>query len=274
MTTSSAPQRPLAARMRPLTLDEIVGQGHLLGDGSALRRAAEADSSSSVILWGPPGTGKTTIASVIARSTSQRFDELSATSAGVKEVRTALANAQKARDSDSVSTLLFIDEIHRFSKTQQDVLLPAVENRTITLVGATTENPSFSVNSALLSRSLLLTLRPLTSDDVVVLLERAVVDPRGLDSTITLGERAAAALADLAGGDARRALTYLEEAAASALAQHLTEITVDVVAAAVDRAIARYDQNGDQHYDIISAFIKSMRGSDPQGTLHWLARMF
>jgi putative ATPase len=273
MTTSSAPHRPLAARMRPLTLDEIVGQGHLLGDGSALRRAAEADSSSSVILWGPPGTGKTTIASVIARSTSQRFDELSATSAGVKEVRTALANAQKARDSDSVSTLLFIDEIHRFSKTQQDVLLPAVENRTITLVGATTENPSFSVNSALLSRSLLLTLRPLMPDDVVFLLERAVVDPRGLDSTITLGERAAAALADLAGGDARRALTYLEEAAASAVAQHLTEITVDVVAAAVDRAIARYDQNGDQHYDIISAFIKSMRGSDPQGTLHWLARM-
>jgi len=260
--------------MRPTSLDEIVGQEHLLGPGSALRRLAETDGSASVILWGPPGTGKTTIASVIANSTQQRFDELSATSAGVKEVRAALAAAEKARAADSLGTVLFIDEVHRFSKAQQDVLLPAVEDRTVTLIAATTENPSFSVVSPLLSRSLLLTLRPLSDTDIAALLHRAIDDPRGLRSIIGLTDEAAAAIADLAGGDARRALTYLEEAAASARAQGLPVIAVDVVAAAVDRAIARYDRNGDQHYDVISAFIKSMRGSDPQATLHWLARMF
>jgi len=264
---------PLAARMRPTSLDEIVGQGHLLGPGSALRRLTETEGAASVILWGPPGTGKTTIANVIASCTKQRFDELSATSAGVKEVRAALTAATKTRADEDRGTVLFIDEVHRFSKAQQDVLLPAVEDRTITLIAATTENPSFSVVSALLSRSMLLTLRPLTDADVVSLLERATADARGLDSSTTLDANAARALAELAGGDARRALTYLEEAAASAKAQGLAAITVDVVAAAVDRAIARYDRDGDQHYDVISAFIKSMRGSDPQATLHWLARM-
>lgn len=266
--------QPLAARMRPASLDEIVGQSHLLGPGSALRRLAETDASTSVVLWGPPGTGKTTIANVIARSTRQRFDELSATSAGVKDVRAALTAAEKARQEDSIGTVLFIDEIHRFSKAQQDVLLPVVENRTITLIAATTENPSFSMVSPLLSRSLLLTLRPLGDADVAQLLERAVTSSRGLDGSIALAEDARGVLADLAGGDARRALTYLEEAAASALAQGLTKISVDVVATAVNRAIARYDRDGDQHYDVISAFIKSMRGSDPQAALHWLARMF
>lgn len=265
---------PLAARMRPTSLDEIIGQAHLLGPGSALRRLAESTQSTSAVLWGPPGTGKTTIASVIARSTRQRFDELSATSAGVKEVRTALAAAEHARTEKDIGTVLFIDEVHRFSKAQQDVLLPAVENRTVTLIAATTENPSFSVVSPLLSRSLLLTLRPLADDEVTSLLERAVVDPRGLNSDVKLAPHAARAMAELAGGDARRALTYLEEAAASAQAQGLAEISVEIIAAAVDRAIVRYDRNGDQHYDVISAFIKSMRGSDPQATLHWLARMF
>lgn len=264
---------PLAARMRPTSLDEIVGQSHLLGPGSALRRLAETNHSTSVVLWGPPGTGKTTIASVIAGATEQRFAELSATAAGVKEVRGALADAAEARAERDIGTVLFIDEVHRFSKAQQDVLLPAVEDRTITLIAATTENPSFSVVSPLLSRSLLLTLRPLADEDVIALLGRAVADPRGLGGAVGLAPEAVRALADLAGGDARRALTYLEEAAASAHAQGLSEITVELVSSAVDRAIARYDRDGDQHYDVISAFIKSMRGSDPQATLHWLARM-
>lgn len=265
--------RPLAARMRPSTLDEIVGQDHLLRPGSALRRLAETDTTNSVVLWGPPGTGKTTIASVIAGSTKQTFDELSATAAGVKEVRSALTAAEKRLAADGTGTVLFVDEVHRFTKAQQDVLLPAVEDRTVTLVAATTENPSFSMNSALLSRSLLLTLRPLTDADIIGLITRALLDPRGLDNRVSIEPKAAAALADLSGGDARRALTYLEEAAASADAQGLSEITVDVVSAAVDRAVSRYDRQGDQHYDVISAFIKSMRGSDPQATLHWLARM-
>lgn len=265
--------QPLAARMRPTALNEIVGQSHLLGEGSALRRLAESTGAASVVLWGPAGTGKTTIANVIARSTAQHFDEISATSAGVKEVRAALTAAEKLQQAERRGTVLFVDEVHRFSKAQQDVLLPAVENRTITLIAATTENPSFSVVAPLLSRSLLLTLRPLADADIVALLQRAVNDPRGLDGVIALSDAAASALADLAGGDARRALTYLEEAASSALAQGLSEISVDVVSAAVDRAIARYDRDGDQHYDVISAFIKSMRGSDPQATLHWLARM-
>ena len=271
---STTRTQPLAARMRPVTLDEIVGQSHLLKAGSALRRLSESGDATSVILWGPPGTGKTTIASVIARTTSQRFAELSATSAGVKEVRAALTAAEKAFEADQTGTVLFIDEVHRFSKAQQDILLPAVEDRTVTLIAATTENPSFSVVSALLSRSILLTLRPLTDEDVVGVLARAMIDERGLDNALSLAPKAAKAIADMAGGDARRALTYLEEAAASAHAQQLTEISVDIVGGAVDRAVARYDRDGDQHYDVISAFIKSMRGSDPQGTLHWLARMF
>ena len=265
--------QPLAARMRPALLDEVVGQQHLLGPGSALRRLAESADTTSVILWGPPGTGKSTIANVVALSTKQRFVELSATSAGVKDVRDAITAAKKARDTDGHETVLFIDEVHRFSKAQQDVLLPAVENRTVTLIGATTENPSFSVNAALLSRSLLLVLRPLTDADIAEVLTRALSHRNGLNGSVKAAEGTVELLADLASGDARRALTYLEEAAASALAQSLDTITVEIIASAVDRAVARYDKNGDQHYDVISAFIKSMRGSDPQAALHWLARM-
>jgi putative ATPase len=263
---------PLAVRMRPRTLDEIVGQAHLLGPGSPLRRLAEDSATMSVFLWGPPGVGKTTIASVVSTSGQRRFVELSAVTAGVKEVRAVLAEAsyQLARGT---GTVLFVDEVHRFSKTQQDVLLPAVENRLVTLIAATTENPSFSVISPLLSRSLLLTLKPLTDDDIGVLIDRALADERGLGGRFTLAADARTALLRFAGGDARRALTYIEEAAAGAHAQGGADITAEAVAGAVDKAAVRYDRAGDQHYDVISAFIKSLRGSDVQAGLHYLARM-
>jgi putative ATPase len=226
----------------------------------------------SVFLWGPPGVGKTTIAAVVSASGKRRFVELSAVTAGVKEVRAALAEAERQL-ARGVGTVLFVDEVHRFSKAQQDVLLPAVENRLVTLIAATTENPSFSVISPLLSRSLLLTLKPLSDADIAVLLDRALVDERGLGGGFTLSDDARTALLRFAGGDARRALTYLEESAAGATALDSAEINADVVAAAVDRAAVRYDRSGDQHYDVISAFIKSLRGSDVQAGLHYLARM-
>ncbi len=267
---------PLAVRMRPTTVDEIVGQQHLLTPGSPLRRLASGEAAMSVFLWGPPGVGKTTIASVLSRSTSSRFVEVSAVTAGVKEVRAVLEQARRDL-ARGTSTVLFVDEVHRFSKTQQDVLLPAVENRQVTLVAATTENPSFSVISPLLSRSLLLTLRPLTDEDVAALLDRALVDPRGLrtpeDGLFTLADDARADLLRMAGGDARRALTYLEEAAAGAAAVGRDVIDTAVLEQAVDRAAVRYDRDGDQHHDVISAFIKSLRGSDVQAGLHYLARM-
>ncbi len=230
----------------------------------------------SVFLWGPPGVGKTTIASVVSRSTNRRFIELSAVTAGVKEVRAELdiARRELARGND---TVLFVDEVHRFSKAQQDVLLPAVENRLVTLVAATTENPSFSVISPLLSRSLLLTLISLTDDDIDELLQRALSDDRGLRTadgeSFTIADDARATLIRLSGGDARRALTYIEEAAAGAEALERTTITAEVLEHAVDRAALRYDKDGDQHYDVISAFIKSVRGSDVDAALHYLARM-
>lgn len=264
---------PLAARMRPTSLDDIIGQEHLLQPGSQLRRIAESGARTSVFLWGPPGVGKTTMAQAIAATTNQRFVEISATSAGVKDVRAALAAADKALSDDGVSTILFIDEVHRFSKAQQDVLLPAVEEGTVTLIAATTENPSFSVIAPLLSRANLLTLRPLDDDHVFELLQRTIAHPDGLNHAIQLEDQAAHALVDLSGGDARRALTYLEEVAAAAQAQDLTTVTVEMVGQSIDRAVARYDKDGDQHYDVISAFIKSMRGSDPDATIYWLARM-
>lgn len=324
--TLPAATAPLAVRMRPQSLDEVVGQAHLLRPGSPLRVLASAGGGAagpvSVILWGPPGTGKTTLAQAIAQSSGRRFVELSAVTAGIKDVRTVMERALNDRDLYDVATVLFLDEIHRFTKAQQDALLPGVENGWVTLVAATTENPSFSVISPLLSRSLLLTLEPLTDQDLSVLIQRAVADPRGLNGAVELTDEALEALVQLSSGDARRALTALEAAAGSALStptggamedsvdgefefdaidedeegdddeedaetdgsgdspdRRVEEppgpalITGEIVAVSVDRALLRYDRNGDQHYDVISAFIKSLRGSDPDAAIHYLARM-
>jgi len=262
---------PLAVRMRPRSLNEVIGQGHLTRDGSPLRKLADNDAPMSVLLWGPPGTGKTTLAYVISKVTRRRFVELSAVSAGVKDVRTAIETARAELGMTGAQTVLFIDEVHRFNKAQQDALLPAVENRWVSFIGATTENPSFSVIGPLLSRSLLLTLRPLSDDDIGQVIDRALTDERGLAGTVTLAEGVAAHLVRLAGGDARRVLTYLE-AAALGLPEG-GEVTVEGLERAVDRAMVRYDRAGDQHYDVISAFIKSMRGSDADAAIHYLARM-
>ncbi|MFW5419401.1 replication-associated recombination protein A [Nocardiopsis sp. CNT-189] len=264
-------QEPLAVRMRPHTLDEVAGQRHLLGAGSPLRRLVEDDAPMSLFLWGPPGTGKTTLATVVSRATDRRFVELSAVSAGVKDVRGVIDEAKRRMGMHGTRTLLFVDEVHRFSKTQQDALLPAVENRWVSFIGATTENPFFSVVSPLLSRSLLLTLESLDDEDVRGVLHRALTDERGLAGRHTLAAEAEEHLVRLAGGDARRSLTYLE--AASLVAGGRSEITLADLERAVDRHAVRYDRSGDQHYDVVSAFIKSMRGSDPDAALHYLARM-
>ncbi|MEU4546105.1 replication-associated recombination protein A [Nonomuraea dietziae] len=254
--------------MRPRTLDEVLGQRHLLGQGTPLRRLVESEAPMSLFLWGPPGTGKTTLAYVVAGVTKRRFVEISAVSAGVKDVRAAIDTARRELGMTGRQTVLFVDEVHRFNKAQQDALLPAVENRWVTFIGATTENPFFSVISPLLSRSLLLTLESLSDDDIRAVLQRAVTDERGLAGSNTLAPEALEHLVRLAGGDARRSLTYLEAAALLA-----DDITVEVVEKAVDKAAVRYDRQGDQHYDVISAFIKSMRGSDADAALHYLARM-
>ncbi len=264
---------PLAVRMRPRTLDELVGQQHLLAEGSPLRRLVEGDQPMSLLLWGPPGTGKTTIASIVSGQTNRRFVEVSAVAAGVKEVRAAIDSARHELSRGGRETVLFVDEVHRFTKAQQDALLPGVENRWVTLVAATTENPFFSVISPLLSRSLLLTLEPLTDDDVRGVIRQALVDERGLAGAVTLEQDAEDHLVRLAGGDARRALTYLEAAAGAAVAKGLAAVDVPTTETAVDRAAVRYDRQGDQHYDVTSAFIKSVRGSDVDAALHYLARM-
>ncbi|WP_439694391.1 replication-associated recombination protein A [Curtobacterium sp. SP.BCo] len=282
---------PLAVRMRPTSLDEVAGQQHLLGRGSPLVQLAtgtrENPGGVSVILWGPPGTGKTTLAQAIARQSGREFVELSAVTAGVKDVREVMEKALTHRDLYGSTTVLFLDEIHRFSKAQQDALLPGVENGWVILIAATTENPSFSVISPLLSRSLLLTLKPLTDEDLGMLVDRAVEDPRGLGGSVVLGDEARSAIVRLSSGDARRALTALEAAASSAVAAQddddddgaldgvdtVPVVDADTVAAAVDRALLRYDRQGDEHYDVISAFIKSVRGSDVDAALHYLARM-
>ena len=267
---------PLAVRMRPTTLDEVVGQSHLLGEGAPLRRLLSPGSSdgvavSSVVLWGPPGTGKTTLAYLIARASGRRFIELSAVSSGVSDVRRVVDDARRTLASGGEETILFVDEVHRFSKSQQDSLLPAVENRWVVLVAATTENPSFSVISPLLSRSLLLTLRPLDADAIEALIRRALVDERGLAGRFSITDEAVAGLVRLAGSDARKSLTLLEAAAGVASDDGSGEIAVASVEAAANQALVRWSK--DQHYDVASAFIKSMRGSDVDASLHYLARM-
>ncbi|MDT5105278.1 MAG: putative ATPase [Mycobacterium sp.] len=258
---------PLAVKMRPATLDEVVGQDHLLQPGSPLRRMVEGSGAASVILYGPPGTGKTTLASLISQATGRRFEALSALSAGVKEVRAVIDVARRAA-AHGEQTVLFIDEVHRFSKTQQDALLSAVENRIVLLVAATTENPSFSVVAPLLSRSLILQLQPLTAEAIQAVVERAVADPRGLNGAVSVDPDAIDLLVRLAAGDARRALTALEVAA-----EATDQVTVETVEQSLDKAAVRYDRDGDQHYDVVSAFIKSVRGSDVDAALHYLARM-
>lgn len=267
---------PLAVRMRPRNLDEVVGQAKVLGPGSPLRRLIEGRGDTSVILYGPPGTGKTTIASLVSAASGSHFEALSALSSGVKEVRAVIETARK-RLVLGERTVLFIDEVHRFSKTQQDALLGAVENRTVLLVAATTENPSFSVVAPLLSRSLLVQLESLSDEDIRQVLTRALADERGYGGAVVAEEEALAQLVALSAGDARRSLTYLEAAVESvepaSEGNQPARLTLEHVTASIDRAVVRYDRDGDQHYDVISAFIKSIRGSDPDAALHYLARI-
>lgn len=268
---------PLAARMRPRTLDEFVGQRHILGEGKLLRRAIEADQLSSLIFYGPPGTGKTTLARVIANTTKSHFTDLNAVTAGVADIRRIVDEAKARLGMYGQRTILFIDEIHRFNKAQQDALLPYVEEGTVILIGATTENPFFEVNAALLSRSQIFPLHPLTEDELRLIAERALSDAeRGLGSlNIRIDEDALAHLIRYADGDARRLLNALELAALTTRpgADGVVHITLDVAVESIQRPAVRYDKSGDNHYDTISAFIKSIRGSDPDAALYWLARM-
>ena len=270
---------PLAVRMRPVSVDEVIGQESALGEGSPLRnllQSAGEGSTISVILWGPPGTGKTTLASLVSQASGRVFAELSAVTAGVRDVRGVIDSARDQLAMHGRGTVLFIDEVHRFSKSQQDALLPAVENGWVTLIAATTENPSFSVISPLLSRSVVVTLTSLADVDVAALIRRAVVDPRGLGGRVEISDDAVAVLAQFAMGDARRALTALEAAAAGIRSQAKDArplLEVENIERAVQHAALRYDKDGDQHYDVVSAFIKSVRGSDPDAAIHYLARM-
>lgn len=264
---------PLAARMRPRTLDEFVGQEETLGEGTALRRAIEHDQLTSVILWGPPGCGKTTLAHLVAHHTTAHFTPFSAVTSGVPELRKIIQAARERRRGRNQRTMLFVDEIHRFNKAQQDAFLPVVEDGTIILIGATTENPFFEINAPLISRSRLVVLKPLAPDQLSLLVDRALLDSdRGLGMfALSLSEDARAHLITTSDGDARKLLNALESAAG--IAGKHGNITLDTVEQAVQRRALRYDKNGDQHYDIISAFIKSMRGGDPDAALYWMARM-
>lgn len=267
------PGAPLAVRMRPRALDEVVGQQHLLGPRAPLRRLVESDEPMSLVLYGPPGTGKTTLAHVISLATKRQFVQLSALDSGVKEVRAVIQSAKRELTFSGRRTVLFIDEVHRFSKTQQDSLLSAVEDRIVSLIAATTENPFFSVVSPLLSRSLVLALQPLDDADVRTLLHRALTSDRGLDGAVTLDAEAEEHLVRIAGGDGRKALTALESGAGAAQAVGATEIDLATLETAVAQAAVRYDRQGDQHYDVASALIKSIRGSDVDAAMHYLARM-
>ncbi|WP_224364623.1 replication-associated recombination protein A [Hyalangium versicolor] len=262
-------QAPLAERMRPTTLADFVGQEHLTGEGRFLRRAIEQDQVPSLILWGPPGTGKTTLARVIAQATGASFESLSAVLSGVKDIRETVARAQDRWKMNRQRTLLFIDEIHRFNKSQQDALLPHVEKGTVTLIGATTENPSFEVNAALLSRSRVITLRGLEEEELLTVMRKALESPKGLGGKVQVDDEALQFIAEAAGGDARRALTALEVAASYGGAH------VDKKAAeeALQQKMLLYDKGGEEHYNVVSAFIKSMRGSDVDAALYWMTRM-
>lgn len=274
--SSARSSAPLAVRMRPRTLDEVVGQEQALAPGSPLRTLITAAHDSpvvSVILWGPPGTGKTTLASLLSAGSGRSFVELSAVTAGVKDVRAVIERARDGLGMHGRGTVLFIDEVHRFSKSQQDALLPAVENGWVTLIAATTENPNFSVISPLLSRSVVVSLSPLSDRHVEDVLRRALIDPRGLAGAVEVDDDAVAHLVRTANGDARRGLTGLDAAATSALATGQSTVTLADAERAVQQASVPYDKDGDQHYDVISAFIKSVRGSDPDAALHYLARM-
>lgn len=270
-------ESPLASRMRPTTLDEVVGQKHIIGKDKLLYRAIKADKLSSVVFYGPPGTGKTTLAKVIANTTSAEFRQLNATTAGKKDMEEVVKEAQNLRGMYQRKTILFVDEIHRFNKSQQDYLLPFVEDGTLILIGATTENPYFEVNGALLSRSVIFELQPLGKEDIKELLTRAVTDPvKGLGSYgAVLDEDAKEFLADMAGGDARAALNAIELGilTTSPSSDGKIHITLEAASECIQKRLVRYDKTGDQHYDTISAFIKSMRGSDPDAAVYYLAKM-